>query len=156
MRIALAQINPTIGDFSGNFQIISRFYEQAAGQGVELVIFPEMATAGYPAADLLEKESFVRSAEESLHRLAELTGGGDRPAMLVGSPMRCQQEGGKRVRNVGAVLEAGEIRFTQTKRLLPYYDVFDEQRYFEPASRQGLTKIKGPRNRDHGLRGRVE
>ena len=71
MRIALAQINPTIGDFSGNFQIISRFYEQAARQGVELVIFPEMATAGYPAADLLEKESFVRSAEESLQKLAE-------------------------------------------------------------------------------------
>ena len=119
MRIALAQINPTVGDFSGNFQIISRFYEQAAGQGAELVIFPELATAGYPPADLLEKDSFVRSAEESLHE----AGGADerrgRPAMLVGSPMRCQQEGGKRVRNVAAVLEAGEIRFTQTKRLLP-------------------------------------
>ena len=58
--------------------------------------------------------------------------------MLVGSPMRCQQDGGgKRVRNVGAVLEEGEIRFTQTKRLLPYYDVFDEQRYFEPARSRG-------------------
>ncbi len=142
MRIALAQINPTIGDFSGNFQIISRFYEQAARQDVELVIFPEMATAGYPAADLLEKETFVRSAEESLHRLAKLTSGANRPAMLVGSPMRCQQDSGKRVRNVAAVLEGGEIRFTQTKRLLPFYDVFDEQRYFEPASRQSLTKIK--------------
>ncbi len=72
-----------------------------------------------------------------------MTRGEDRPAILVGSPMRCQQEGGKRVRNVAAVLEAGEIRFTQTKRLLPFYDVFDEQRYFEPATRQGLTKIKG-------------
>jgi NAD+ synthase (glutamine-hydrolysing) len=144
VRIALAQINPTIGDFSGNLQIISRFYEQAATQGVELVIFPEMATAGYPAADLLEKETFVRSAEESLHTLAKVTAGKDRPSMLVGSPMRCQQDGGgKRVRNVAAVLEDGEIRFTQTKRLLPYYDVFDEQRYFEPASRQGLTKVKG-------------
>ncbi|HEX5283337.1 MAG TPA: NAD+ synthase [Bryocella sp.] len=143
MRIALAQINPTVGDFSGNFQIISRFYEQAAGDGAELVIFPELATAGYPPADLLEKETFVRSAEESLHRLAELTSGENRPAMLVGSPMRRQQEGGRRVRNVAAVLEAGEIRFTQTKRLLPFYDVFDEQRYFEPASRQSLTKVKG-------------
>ena len=69
MRIALAQINPTIGDFTGNFQIIPDFTNSAAAQGVELVIFPEMATAGYPAADLLEKETFVRSAEESLHRL---------------------------------------------------------------------------------------
>ena len=59
-----------------------------------------MATAGILPADLLEKETFVRSAEESLHRLAELTCGANRPAMLVGSPMRCQQDGGKRVRNV--------------------------------------------------------
>jgi NAD+ synthase (glutamine-hydrolysing) len=142
VRIALAQINPTVGDFSGNFQTISRFYEQGAGQGAELVIFPELATAGYPPGDLLEKDSFVRSAEESLTMLAELTSG-DRPAMLVGSVMRCQQEGGKRIRNVAALLEGGEVRFTQTKRLLPYYDVFDEQRYFEPAQRQGLTKVKG-------------
>ena len=60
-----------------------------------------------------------------------------RPAMLVGSPMRCQQDGGQACSQRGAVLEGGEIRFTQTKRLLPYYDVFDEQRYFEPASRRG-------------------
>jgi NAD+ synthase (glutamine-hydrolysing) len=143
VRIALAQINPTVGDFSGNLQLITRFVEQAAGQGAEVVVFPELATAGYPPADLLEKETFVRTAEESLAKLAELTRGESRPAILVGSPMRCQHEGGKRVRNVAAVLECGEIRFTQAKRLLPFYDVFDEQRYFEPASRQGLTKIKG-------------
>jgi NAD+ synthase (glutamine-hydrolysing) len=143
VRIALAQINPTVGDFSGNLQTISKFVEQAADKGAELVVFPELATSGYPPADLLEKENFVRRAEESLAKLAELTRGADRPAILCGSPMRCTQEGGKRVRNVAAVLEDGEIRFTQTKRLLPFYDVFDEQRYFEPATQQSLTKIKG-------------
>jgi len=143
VRIALAQINPTVGDFSGNLHKISAFVEQAADRGAELVVFPELATSGYPPADLLEKENFVRRAEETLAKLAELTDGTDRPAILCGSPMRCTQEGGKRVRNVAAVLEGGEIRFTQTKRLLPFYDVFDEQRYFEPATQQSLTKIKG-------------
>jgi NAD+ synthase (glutamine-hydrolysing) len=143
VRIALAQINPTVGDFSGNLQTISKFVERAADKGAELVVFPELAISGYPPADLLEKENFVRRAEESLNKLAELTRGEQRPAILCGSPMRCTQEGGKHVRNVAAVLEDGEIRFTQTKRLLPFYDVFDEQRYFEPATQQSLTKIKG-------------
>lgn len=143
MRIALAQINPTVGDFSGNLETISRFVEQAASQNAELVIFPELATAGYPPADLLEKESFILRSEESLASLAELTRGEGRPAILVGSPMRCEQSAGKRVRNVAALLDAGEIKFKQTKRLLPFYDVFDEQRYFEPADRQVLTILKG-------------
>jgi NAD+ synthase (glutamine-hydrolysing) len=143
VRIALAQINPTVGDFSGNLETISKFVEQAASQDAELVIFSELAVSGYPPADLLEKENFVRRAEESLAKLAELTRDEGRPAILVGSPMRCEQQAGKRVRNVAAVLEGGEIRFTQTKRLLPFYDVFDEQRYFEPATWQSLTKIKG-------------
>jgi NAD+ synthase (glutamine-hydrolysing) len=143
VRIALAQINPTVGDFSGNLQTISKFVEQAATLGAELVIFSELATSGYPAADLLEKETFVRRAEESLHKLAELTRDPSYPSILCGSPMWTDHSTGKHVRNVAALLEEGEIRFTQTKRLLPFYDVFDEQRYFEPAPHQWLTKIKG-------------
>ena len=143
MRIALAQINPTVGDFSGNLRKIAEFTERAAALGVELVMFPELATCGYFPADLLEKESFVRQAEETLAAAAELTRGAGRPALLVGSPMRCEAESGKHVRNVAAVLEEGEIKFVQQKMLLPFYDVFDEQRYFEPAVRQSLTVVKG-------------
>ncbi len=143
MRIALAQINPTVGDFSGNFEKIADCIERASAAEVELVIFPELATSGYPPADLLEKESFVRRAEESLGQIAALTRGPGRPAVLCGSPMRCEAEGRKPLRNVAAVLEDGELRFIQGKMLLPFYDVFDEQRYFEPAEHQTLTTIKG-------------
>ena len=143
MRIALAQINPTVGDFSGNLAKISGGVERAAEAGVDLVIFPELATSGYPPADLLEKTSFVRRAGESLTAIAALTRGKDRPAVLCGSPVAGEGAGEKHVRNVAAVLQDGEVRFLQQKMLLPYYDVFDEQRYFEPAKRQSLTLIKG-------------
>ncbi len=143
MRIALAQINPTVGDFSGNLSKITERIEQAASSGVDLVIFPELATSGYPPADLLEKGSFVRRAEDSLQQIAALTRGPGRPAVLCGSPMRCEGPGQKHLRNVAAVLEDGELTFAQQKMLLPFYDVFDEQRYFEPATRQTLTLIKG-------------
>ena len=143
MRIALAQINPTVGDFTGNLDKIREFTERAAAEHAGLVIFPELATCGYPPADLLEKESFVRRAEESLAEIALLTKGEGRPAILCGSVLPVDQPTGKRVRNVAALLEAGEIRCVQQKMLLPFYDVFDEQRYFQPAKQQELAVIKG-------------
>jgi len=143
VRIALGQINPTVGDFSGNLGKIAEYVERAAVAGAELVIFPELAVCGYWPADLLEKEVFVRRAEESLAEITKLTAGARRPAVLVGCPMRCEGGSGKHVRNCAVVLEDGEISFVQQKMLLPFYDVFDEQRYFEPATRQGLTVVKG-------------
>ena len=143
MRIALAQINPTVGDFSGNLRKIAEFVDRSADRDAAIVLFPELVTCGYPPADLLEKESFVLRAEETLSAIAELTRGADRPAVLCGSPMRCEGGSGKHVRNVAALMEDGEIRFVQQKMLLPFYDVFDEQRYFEPAQQQTLTIVKG-------------
>ena len=143
MRIALAQINPTVGDFPGNLAKITSFVNRAAEQGAELVMFPELATSGYPPADLLDKASFVERAEETLAAVAALTKGKERPAVLCGSPMRCEAVRGKRVRNVAALMENGERRFVQQKMLLPFYDVFDKQRYFEPALEQSLFAVKG-------------
>jgi NAD+ synthase (glutamine-hydrolysing) len=143
VRIALAQINPTVGDFSGNVKKIREFTERAVAEHADLVIFPELATCGYPPADLLEKESFLKRAEESLAEIAALTKGEGRPAILCGSVLPVHQPTGKHVRNVAALLEAGEIRCLQQKMLLPFYDVFDEQRYFEPATQQSLAVVKG-------------
>lgn len=139
----MAQINPTVGDFAGNLRKITEFVERAAAARVALVMFPELSTCGYPPADLLEKESFVKRAEESLAVVAELTRGQGRPAVLCGSPVRCDGASGKHVRNVAALMEDGQLGFMQQKMLLPFYDVFDEQRYFEPATRQALTLVKG-------------
>ena len=143
MRIALAQVNPTVGDFSGNLRKIAEFTDRAAAGGADLVVFPELTTSGYPPADLLEKASFIARAEETLHAVARLTEGEGRPAILCGSPMRAENPAGKHVRNVAAVLDRGAVQFVQCKMLLPFYDVFDEQRYFEPASSQTLTVIRG-------------
>jgi NAD+ synthase (glutamine-hydrolysing) len=143
VRIALAQINPTVGDFAGNLETITAFVERASAQQADLVMFPELATCGYPPADLLEKESFIQKAEETLAAVAALTSGPGRPAVLCGSVMRCDNSRGKHVRNVAAMLADGVVHSVQQKMLLPFYDVFDEQRYFEPAREQSLTVVKG-------------
>jgi len=143
VRIALAQINPTIGDFSGNTRKIREFYERAAEQGADLVIFPELAICGYMPGDFLEKDSFLQRCESELHQVAVLTAGEGKPAVLIGTPLKCETVAGKRARNVAALLDGGEVKFLQQKALLPFYDVFDEQRYFEPARSQTLTLVKG-------------
>ena len=144
MKIALAQINPTIGDFAGNTRLILDFAARAGQQGAELVVFPELAVCGYPPADLLEKASFVARAADALEEIAAHTITG--PAILCGTVMPTQAPDGKHVRNVAALLSGGRVAFLQQKMLLPFYDVFDEQRYFEPAARQSLTSLGGSAN----------
>ncbi len=145
MKLALAQINPTVGDFTGNAEKMLQYADRAAGQSAELVIFPELAVCGYPPADLLDKTAFLRRAGEVVKQLAEWTSGAGRPGLLCGTVMPTEAGEGKHVRNVAVLLEGGEVAFTQQKRLLPFYDVFDEQRYFEPGLEQGLTEFRGQR-----------
>ena len=142
MRIALAQINPTVGDFSGNADLIARAAREAAGRGAEVVVFPELSLAGYPPRDLVEKPSFLERSEAELERLARETADLDL-AVVCGYVARSRAETGKRALNSAAVLEGGRLVFQQTKMLLPNYDVFDEARYFRPAEHEELCTLRG-------------
>jgi NAD+ synthase (glutamine-hydrolysing) len=141
MRIALAQINPTVGDLSGNVDRMASAAREAAGRGAELVVFPELSVTGYPPRDLVEKPSFVERSEKELERLAHETADLDL-SVICGYVSRTESESGKRVFNRAAVLEHGEVVFRQAKMLLPTYDVFDEARYFRPGEREFLCTVR--------------
>jgi NAD+ synthase (glutamine-hydrolysing) len=143
VKIALAQINPTVGDFAGNAKKILEYAARAEALGVGLVVFPELAVCGYPPADFLEKASFVERAEQVVAELAGWTAVAGRPAILCGTVMGSKASVGKQVRNVAALMDGGGVSFVQQKMLLPFYDVFDEQRYFEPAAEQALVCVGG-------------
>jgi NAD+ synthase (glutamine-hydrolysing) len=143
VKIALAQINPTVGDFVGNTKKILEYAARAHEQGAALAVFPELSVCGYPPADLLEKDSFLARASQAVAEIGDWTAVPGRPAILCGSVMPATSTVGKHVRNVAALLSGGNVSFMQQKMLLPFYDVFDEQRYFEPASQQALTSIEG-------------
>ena len=143
MKIALAQINPTVGDFVGNAKKILEYAARGEAVGAGLVVFPELAVCGYPPADFLEKAAFVARAEQAVIELAGWTAGAGRPAILCGTVMDSVAKVGKQVRNVAALLAGGKVSFVQQKMLLPFYDVFDEQRYFEAGTEQTLTCVEG-------------
>jgi Carbon-nitrogen hydrolase len=127
MRIALAQINPTVGDLTGNVNRMARAARDAAERGAEAVVFPELSLTGYPPRDLVEKPSFLEASERELERLARETADLDL-SVICGYVARSQADTGKSAKNSAAVLDRGQIVFRQSKMLLPNYDVFDEAR----------------------------
>ena len=131
MKIGFAQINPTVGDLSGNFEKILRAYERLAAAEAELVLTPELAIPGYPPQDLVFKSRFV---PENLKVLEQLHARVGKVPLLVGFVDR-NNERGKPFHNAAALLEAGKPIRKAHKSLLPTYDVFDADRYFEPAAR---------------------
>ncbi len=131
MKIALAQINTTVGDFPGNEAKILAAYRRGVEAGADLVMFPEMTTAGYPPRDLVLKKAFVEQNLALLDRLARAAGD---TAMLVGYVGHNAVRPGRPVTNCAALLHRGQIAATRVKTLLPTYDVFDEDRYFEPGT----------------------
>jgi NAD+ synthetase len=147
MRIALGQINPTIGDFAGNRQLVLDATAEAERRGAALVIFPELALSGYPPKDLVERPAFLDAAQASLSALAaELGARGDRAGVLVGFPERLPAGSpGHGVANSAALIEGGAVTHVARKSLLPTYDVFDEWRYFDPASEVAPTPFRARR-----------
>ncbi len=127
MKVGIAQINPTVGDLSGNLNILLGAYDKLVGKGAELVVFPELALCGYPPRDLLLKKNFGFDCLRMLEEFASQTG--SCPA-LVGFPEIIQDQSGKPFHNSAALCSSGKMDQIFQKRLLPTYDVFDEDRYF--------------------------
>jgi len=142
VKIALGQINPTVGDFSGNAAKIIDFSQRAKAAGAGLILFPELSVCGYPPRDLVERPSFVARNGEYAKRIAAQTYG---IAVICGLVTPADSDTGKSVMNSAALLQDGKIAFIQSKMLLPTYDVFDEMRNFAPAKRQELFSFCGNR-----------
>ena len=136
----MGQINPTVGDFSGNAAKIIQFALQAKSAGAGLILFPELAVCGYPPRDLVERPSFVARCHATVERIAAETQG---IAVICGTVTPAEAESGKTVMNSAVLLREGRIDLTQSKMLLPTYDVFDEMRNFTPAKSQQLFSFCG-------------
>jgi NAD+ synthase (glutamine-hydrolysing) len=140
VKIALGQINPTVGDFAGNSAKIIDFARNAKSCGAGLILFPELSVCGYPPRDLVEHASFVVHNREAAEHIAAETRG---IAVICGLVTPAHAETGKSVMNSAALLMDGGIKFVQSKMLLPTYDVFDEVRNFAPARSQSLFPFCG-------------
>ncbi len=142
MKIALAQIDTTVGDFAGNVDLIVKYAQCALDRGADLAVFPELALCGYPPRDLVEKPAFIQRSQRELLRLAGLL-----PPIptLVGYVRHSRASQGKPVANAAAWLEGGKVVVDYAKILLPFYDVFDESRYFEPGASVCVHALGGYR-----------
>ena len=140
LAIAVAQLNSTVGDIAGNAEKVRRAREQAAAQGADLLVFPELFIAGYPPEDLVLKPAFQAGCRSAIEALARETASGG-PALLVGTPW---VDGGK-LYNALALLDGGVIAALRYKVDLPNYGVFDEKRVFAPGPMPGPVSFRGVR-----------
>jgi NAD+ synthase (glutamine-hydrolysing) len=142
VKIALGQINPTVGDFSGNAAKIVDFSRRAQAAGAGLILFPELSVCGYPPRDLVERTSFVARNRQTVEKIAAETQG---IAVICGLVTPAPANAGRSAMNSAALLMEGKVAFVQSKMLLPTYDVFDEMRNFAPAKSQELFSFCGNR-----------
>src|SRR5919204_1740401 len=133
LRLALAQINPTVGDLTGNERKVRDALDGARRAGAQLVLFPELVVTGYPPEDLLLKEHFLRDARATIDRIAADAG---EIVAIIGFPERTED-----VYNAIAVVADGAVQAVYRKVFLPNYGVFDEQRYFQSGDRGGVVEL---------------
>ncbi len=140
MKVALAQLNYTIGDFEGNSAKIIQHINRAKTEGADLVVFSELSVTGYYPHDLLEKKEFIKNAENTVVKIAEHCIG---IAAIIGAPRINENANGKQLYNSAFFLNEGKIQQIQNKTLLPTYDIFDEYRHFEPNREFNIVEFKG-------------
>lgn len=141
MRVALCQINATVADFEGNRHRINEWAGRAAAGGAEVAVFPEMTLTGYPPRDLLERPSFVRHCTDTMKLLIEDSRRWPDLGLVVGS-ISSNPDAGKPLFNEAWVIRGGQVISVHRKTLLPNYDVFDEDRYFEPGASIALSRLE--------------
>ena len=142
LRVAVAQIDTTVGDFEGNAAKILELGRRAESEGAHLVLFPELAVCGYPPRDLVERPAFVTACERTTERLARASGSA---LWIFGSLWGNRGARGRRVFNTAVAARDGRRVAIYRKRLLPTYDVFDEGRYVEPGDRGLTLRLRGRR-----------
>ncbi|MCH8890806.1 MAG: hypothetical protein IH827_07000, partial [Myxococcales bacterium] len=133
MRLAIAQVNPTVGDLAGNRRLVEEAAAKAVSERADLVVLPEMVLTGYPPMDLLERDGFVRDQLGELDALLPMSRS---IPIVLGAVVPHQESGRTRLHNAAVLLADGERRAVRAKSLLPTYDVFDERRHFAPATRR--------------------
>ncbi len=140
MKIGLLQLNSTVGDFAANRRRLLAGYEKAVALGAEFILAPELFLCGYPPRDLLQRDDFIDANLAALTETATATGA---IPLCVGYVDRNPENPGRALQNAAAVLQNGKIVWRMVKSLLPTYDVFDEDRYFEPAKKNELFVFNG-------------
>ena len=142
MKLALGQLDPTIGDFEGNLRLARQAMTHARAAGADLLVLPELMVCGYPPRDLLERDAFLHASERALSDLSASVQGD--LAVLVGFPeVLSDVKAGRHIANSAALIDDGKIVAIRRKSLLPTYDVFDEWRYFEPATTIAPVSFRG-------------
>ncbi|MFH1459850.1 MAG: NAD+ synthase [Candidatus Omnitrophota bacterium] len=141
MKVALLQLNMTVGDIEGNSAKIIAAVKNAQTNNVDLCISAELALLGYPPRDLLLNHSFIQSAQEAVDKISQDINPG--PALLLGTISIVPEIKGKPLYNSALLINQGKVQNAFHKSLLPAYDVFDEERYFEPAKKPGFFELKG-------------
>jgi NAD+ synthase (glutamine-hydrolysing) len=144
MKVTLAQLNPIVGDVTGNLEKIKEIFRQCPPDS-DLLVFPELFLVGYPPRDLLEKPGLLERIWQAVQELSELTRRSPDTGLLLGVPLPTGRETGKALDNAAVLLYQGQVLFRQPKSLLPTYDVFDETRYFAPAADVEVVPFKGER-----------
>ncbi|MEJ6951196.1 NAD+ synthase [Natronospora cellulosivora (SeqCode)] len=142
MKITLAQINPIIGDIKGNLKKIKKAIQESKIEEGDLIVFPELSLTGYPPRDLLYKKDFISETKVAIQELIGFSRECDE-GILIGAPRETNKDTGKGLHNSALLIYKGELLFQQDKTLLPTYDVFDEDRYFDPADEINIVEFKG-------------
>jgi NAD+ synthase (glutamine-hydrolysing) len=143
MKITLAQLNPVVGDLSGNLSKLANALAQASKDSSDLLVLSELFLVGYPPKDLLERRWFIQRVKETIDKSVRMSKDYPETGILFGAPMPTGKEIGKGLYNSALLAHQGKIISVHHKSLLPTYDVFDETRYFDPASELSIISFKG-------------